>query len=392
MKRMIIIAATLAMANAANAITIEDVIANVKQNNKELKYTTAQIDAQASEIKTNNNLSNPVVEGGYLFGKGPAENKWEVGVSQEFEWPGLYSSRGAANKARVEAMKLGYSVKQLQLLTEAYGVCLDIISLNRQIEYEKNIQSNIDALYEKNMKAFEHGEVSVIDINKLKVERIGLQQKIDDCVLRRDALVKQLEGYNANMPLAGVDSLNEYPAQQLVSLDEYLAEAKESAPEVMQYRVDMAADEKDVKVAKMQGLPKFSLGYKHANEEGNSFNGATVGVSLPIFENRGKKKAAKAKAISSQLAYDNAVLVLTNEVTTNYNKATTLGKQLAGYSEALDGVNNVEILNKALAGGQISLLTYLQEVRYFVEARAVMLEMESEYNQVLVNLNKYKMF
>ena len=392
MKRMIIIAATLAMANAANAITIEDVIANVKQNNKELKYTTAQIDAQASEIKTNNNLSNPVVEGGYLFGKGPAENKWEVGVSQEFEWPGLYSSRGAANKARVEAMKLGYSVKQLQLLTEAYGVCLDIISLNRQIEYEKNIQSNIDALYEKNMKAFEHGEVSVIDINKLKVERIGLQQKIDDCVLRRDALVKQLEGYNANMPLAGVESLNEYPAQQLVSLDEYLAEAKESAPEVMQYRVDMAADEKDVKVAKMQGLPKFSLGYKHANEEGNSFNGATVGVSLPIFENRGKKKAAKAKAISSQLAYDNAVLVLTNEVTTNYNKATTLGKQLAGYSEALDGVNNVEILNKALAGGQISLLTYLQEVRYFVEARAVMLEMESEYNQVLVNLNKYKMF
>lgn len=389
---MIIIAATLAMANAANAITIEDVIANVKQNNKELKYTTAQIDAQASEIKTNNNLSNPVVEGGYLFGKGPAENKWEVGVSQEFEWPGLYSSRGAANKARVEAMKLGYSVKQLQLLTEAYGVCLDIISLNRQIEYEKNIQSNIDALYEKNMKAFEHGEVSVIDINKLKVERIGLQQKIDDCVLRRDALVKQLEGYNANMPLAGVESLNEYPAQQLVSLDEYLAEAKESAPEVMQYRADMAADEKDVKVAKMQGLPKFSLGYKHANEEGNSFNGATVGVSLPIFENRGKKKAAKAKAISSQLAYDNAVLVLTNEVTTNYNKATTLGKQLAGYSEALDGVNNVEILNKALAGGQISLLTYLQEVRYFVEARAVMLEMESEYNQVLVNLNKYKMF
>ncbi len=389
---MIIIAATLAMANAANAITIEDVIANVKQNNKELKYTTAQIDAQASEIKTNNNLSNPVVEGGYLFGKGPAENKWEVGVSQEFEWPGLYSSRGAANKARVEAMKLGYSVKQLQLLTEAYGVCLDIISLNRQIEYEKNIQSNIDALYEKNMKAFEHGEVSVIDINKLKVERIGLQQKIDDCVLRRDALVKQLEGYNANMPLAGVESLNEYPAQQLVSLDEYLAEAKESAPEVMQYRADMAADEKDVKVAKMQGLPKFSLGYKHANEEGNSFNGATVGISLPIFENRGKKKAAKAKAISSQLAYDNAVLVLTNEVTTNYNKATTLGKQLAGYSEALDGVNNVEILNKALAGGQISLLTYLQEVRYFVEARAVMLEMESEYNQVLVNLNKYKMF
>lgn len=389
---MIIIAATLAMANAANAITIEDVIANVKQNNKELKYTTAQIDAQASEIKTNNNLSNPVVEGGYLFGKGPAENKWEVGVSQEFEWLGLYSSRGAANKARVEAMKLGYSVKQLQLLTEAYGVCLDIISLNRQIEYEKNIQSNIDALYEKNMKAFEHGEVSVIDINKLKVERIGLQQKIDDCVLRRDALVKQLEGYNANMPLAGVESLNEYPAQQLVSLDEYLAEAKESAPEVMQYRADMAADEKDVKVAKMQGLPKFSLGYKHANEEGNSFNGATVGVSLPIFENRGKKKAAKAKAISSQLAYDNAVLALTNEVTTNYNKATTLGKQLAGYSEALDGVNNVEILNKALAGGQISLLTYLQEVRYFVEARAVMLEMESEYNQVLVNLNKYKMF
>lgn len=378
--------------NSLFAITIEDVLAQIKQNNTELKYTTAVVQSQSAEINTTNNLSNPVVDGSYLFGNGPVGDKWEVGISQEFDWPGLYSARGAANKARVDALKHTYSVKQMQILNEAYNLCLDIVSYNRKIEFEKEIMKNIDDLYEQNMKAFKYGEVSIIDVNKLKVEKIGLQQKIDDYVSLRSAKVKELEGLNANTSLNDIASLSEYPSQKLYAIDEYLSDAKMFSPDIQMYAAEKDADNLDVKVAQRQGLPKFSVGYKHAKEDGGNFNGATVGMSLPIFENKGKKQAAKAKMIATQFAEENALAETEKEVNSNYQRAVSLAKQLDGYKDALEKVDNVAILDKALAGGQISLLTYLQELRYFVDAKAVMLDMENDYNRALSQLNKYKMF
>lgn len=374
----------------ASAVSFDDILGQIKKNNAELKYATAQMEAQASEIKTTNNLSDPTVDGSYLFGNDASGDKWEVGVSQEFDWPGLYSARGAANDARIEALRRSYSVMQSKLLFEAYNICLDIVACNRAIVFQEKVMADLNKLYDTNMKAFNYGEVSIIDVNKLKIERIALQQKIDNLVSKRDAKVLELEGYNGNLPIAGVETIEEYPENALSTLDSYLAAAKNNSPDIALSQAQLTADMKDAKVAGTQGLPKFNVGYKHAKEEGYNFNGVTFGMSLPVFENRGKKKAAKAKYISSQYAYDNATAMVENEVKTNYNTAKSLLKQLNGYQEALNGVDNVSILNKALTGGQISLLTYLQELRYFVEAKAVMLDVECDYQRALAVLNKYR--
>lgn len=374
----------------APAVTLEEVLEQIKKNNADLKYASAQIEAQTAELKTTNNLSNPTIDGSYLFGNDAAGDKWEVGVSQEFDWPGLYSARGAANKAQIEAIRRSYSVTKQSVLFEAYNLCLDIVSCNRSIAFQKGVMDNLNKLYDTNMKAFSHGEVSIIDVNKLKIERIALQQTLDNLVAKRDAKVIELEGYNSNLPIEGVKTLDFYSDNALLPMSDYLAEAKANSPLIAQSRAELVADEKYTKVASAQGLPKFNLGYKHSKEDGYNFNGVTFGMSLPVFENRGKMKAAKAKYIISQYACDNAEADVENEVRTNYQTAQSLQKQLNGYREALDGVDNVSVLNKALNGGQISLLTYLQELRYFVDAKAVMLEVESDYHRALAVLNKYR--
>ena len=391
MKHQILSIAIALMALAPNieANNIDYVLQQIKLNNTQLKALNAEIEAQTADIKSSNNLSDPTIDGAYLFGVGSIGDKWELGVSQEFDWPGIYSARGKVNKARIEALAQSYAQKQIEILSEARNICLEIICLNRRIKFENNILANLDSLYDKSLKGLEYGEISILDTNKLKIERLGVTQSIAGNKALLQAKIKQLEGLNGNIPLNDVASLSDYPEQQLHSLDEYLSQMKASDPQLRQISSEIEASNKQVSVTRMQNLPKFSLGYRHVNEIGDHFNGVGVGLSIPVFENRGKNKAAKAQAIASQLSFDDVISTRTAEITASHQKAVAVRQQLDGYRDALLKCNNIEILDKALYGGQISLINYLLELRYFIEAQNALIDIEFEYTTLITDLNKY---
>lgn len=391
MKRQILSIAIVLMALAPNieANNIDYVLQQIKLNNTQLKALNAEIEAQTADIKSSNNLSDPTIDGAYLFGVGSIGDKWELGVSQEFDWPGIYSARGKVNKARIEALAQSYAQKQIQIFSEARNICLEIICLNRRIKFENNILANLDSLYDKSLKGLEYGEISILDTNKLKIERLGVTQSIAGNKALLQTKIKQLEGLNGNIPLNDVASLSDYPEQQLHSLDEYLSQMKASDPQLRQISSEIEASNKQISVTRMQNLPKFSLGYRHVNEIGDHFNGVGVGLSIPVFENRGKNKAAKAQAIASQLSFDDVISTRTAEITASHQKAVAVRQQLDGYRDALLKCNNIEILDKALYGGQISLINYLLELRYFIEAQNALIDIEFEYNTLITDLNKY---
>ena len=391
MKRQILSIAIVLMALAPNIVAnnIDYVLQQIKLNNTQLKALNAEIEAQTADIKSSNNLSDPTIDGAYLFGVGSIGDKWELGVSQEFDWPGIYSARGKVNKARIEALAQSYAQKQIQIFSEARNICLEIICLNRRIKFENNILANLDSLYDKSLKGLEYGEISILDTNKLKIERLGVTQSILGNKALLQTKIKQLEGLNGNIPLNDVASLSDYPEQQLHSLDEYLSQMKASDPQLRQISSEIEASNKQISVTRMQNLPKFSLGYRHVNEIGDHFNGVGVGLSIPVFENRGKNKAAKAQAIASQLSFDDVISTRTAEITASHQKAVAVRQQLDGYRDALLKCNNIEILDKALYGGQISLINYLLELRYFIEAQNALIDIEFEYNTLITDLNKY---
>ena len=52
----------------------------------------------------------------------------------------------------------------------------------------------------------------------------------------------------------------------------------------------------------------------------------------------------------------------------------------------MENSDNAALLKKALAGGQINLITYIQETNYFLEARAELLDLEYRYAKALATL------
>ena len=75
-----------------------------------------------------------------------------------------------------------------------------------------------------------------------------------------------------------------------------------------------------------------------------------------------------------------------SEVRTAYESAAAAYRKIAPMREAVENSDNAALLKKALAGGQINLITYIQETNYFLEARAELLDLEYRYAKALATL------
>ena len=389
-KHIAILAAALVL-SSAQAITIDDVLTQVKQNNTQLKAAGARLDADQKSLKSSNNLPDPEVGGAYLFGKGPLDDKWEIGISQQVEWPGVYSARSNAADAFISALQHGYSAEQLEVLNQARSLCIDIVGYNNLIQFNQGVLDNLNRLFDTYNKALAHGEVSIIDVNKLKIERLLIQQKIDEATSLRTAAVEQLKGINGGIDIAGAESINTYAPLPLLSLEQHLTQARSSSPLLAKQNALVTAQSKNATATARQSLPSLSLGYRHVCEMGDHFNGISMGVSLPVFSNRGKKSAARASVFAAEMDASFTQNAIESNIATCHQRATALKNQIGVYDNALTSTDNIAVLNKALNGGEMSLLNYLQELRYFVEAQAVMLSLQNDYNKTLAQLWQYTM-
>jgi hypothetical protein len=61
------------------------------------------------------------------------------------------------------------------------------------------------------------------------------------------------------------------------------------------------------------------------------------------------------------------------------------------YAELLSAYNNETLLAKALEHGEISLIEYLMEIRYFYEASEKYLQAEKEFHTAVATLYKFQL-
>ncbi|MDD2961300.1 MAG: TolC family protein [Muribaculaceae bacterium] len=378
----------LCMANG-----IDDIIHNISSNNLELKASQEETKAQELEIKSTNNLANPEFDFEYLFGQNGLGDKWGFGVSQSFEWPGIYSARSKANKSQITA--LGYLLVQrkLEISLEIKGICIDIININKLISLNKELYNNILEIKKGYDKGFKNGDISILDINKLKLECISISQELKDLDRRRNVLFESLKALNGNIDIDEplLNSLNNYPSYSLLPLQEYLNKIDTFDPQQSYQRSANEIANNQFKVSKMQWFPSISIGYKYSNELGEKFNGITAGISIPIFANRNKVSSAKARMIANEYASKNIIVNKHSDAYSNYSQLQSLKEQIDEYSVVLNDDSNIAVLNKALAGGQISLLNYLTEVQYFINANKQLIELEYQYNKTLSSLDRYSL-
>lgn len=388
-KFYIIIASFFCIALQVNALTIDSILDSISNNNIELKAKIAETKSNIAEIKSGNNLGDTEFEFEYQKGNNINGNKYGFSVSQGFDWPGMYIARSNANKSKINAFEYEFLSRKLEVLSNAKQLCISIINANRKIRIQKDVYNNIKLLSDEYEKGFKHGEISILDINKLKIELLNVKQALDKSVTERNILIEELIAINGGKAISDIENMVSYPEQELKAFDIYENEITIYDPELNYNREMKNTSAKEISMAKMGWFPKFSVGYKFANELGDKFNGISIGMALPLFSNLNKVSMAKASLMSTEYTNHEVMVDKTTLIKTNYARAVYLKSQIYSYSSILSDSSNKLMLKKALDGGQITLLNYLLELRYFLEAQQTLLNLEYEYNSVLTTLNKY---
>lgn len=391
MKHIFIFFSILALAlTNSYAMTFGDILSSIANNNPSLATQKAIGNAEIMSIKSSNNLPDPEI--GFEHKWGYVGTKWGIGITQNFEWPQIYSSRKKAINCTSEAINYQNKVNRLDKLLEIKLILIDIVNVRKQLALIEKVDVQMDSLAAKYERGRQYGEVTKLDINKINVEKVSISREIKSLKNQLIDLEAKLLNENGGKDISEIlNSLNNYPEEAILPEETYIQIIKENDPQLIQYSLWAKSLEQNAQVIDMSKRPGFSIGYKLENELGTYFNGFSIGISIPLFSHKHKSAA--------NLAGQNVIVLQRNEfeieqisaIKAQRNKTLALFQELEQYRPTLENQDNIGLLKKALDGGQINLITYIQEVNFFIDAQKNYLDVEYSYYSELAILNKYNL-
>jgi outer membrane protein TolC len=272
------------------------------------------------------------------------------------------------------------------ILLKAKYLCLDLVLLNQEKALMDIRKQNADELGVLFAKRLEAGDASILEVNKIKMERMNVQTEVAQNNAAHRAALQSLLAMNGNMPLEFTDA--QYP--QVKEINDFNAlrdQVVASDYNLQALAFATKAAEKQVSVNKQNWLPKLSAGFKRSTDSDASMNGFVVGGSIPIFSNRKKVQIAKAQALSAQLMQEDAKLQVENNLMALYNEMQQLKEAMNTYDVPLM-YQTLDLLKEALKEGEISLVEYFVEAETVYKNLQAHMQLENQYQKVMADIYK----
>ena len=391
MRIITICACLLFMVTAQAQNSVEELLLLVEAANPDLRAQNELTTARKLDAKTGNYLSNPSIEYEHLWGKHPGSGLGrELTVSQEFDFPTVYSNRSRIAKLKSEQYDYEKAAFRQEVLLQAKEVCIDLVYLHRKREFLDERLFVARKLSESYALKLAAGNAGVLEINRIELELINIQTEVDLNEVEISAKLAELTTLNGGEEIRF--NIVRYPDDRIVAdFEVLLALCREKCPELKHIESEQKVAGKEVALNKANALPKFELGYKGDYSGGEKFNGVLVGMSIPMFENKNTIKRAKAQARFAEIRHENASLVLRAELQKLYDQAQALNASRQKVSAIMERFGDLTLLNKALEAGQISLIECLNELAPRYQSKETLLLLERDCQLALARLYKFEL-
>ena len=369
--------------------TIDKILIEIEKNNTTLLALKMNIEAQKIGNKTNISLQNPEIGFNYLWGNPSViGNRIDFSVKQTFDFPSAYTYKNQISNLMNEQAELEYlnQLKALQLETRL--ICIDLIYINAlKQEFTKRLahSQNIAKSYKTK---FDIGETNILEFNKAKLNLLNTRAEFESIEIKRNSLLSELSRLNAGQFIEFTDTVFEIPVIP-EDFEQWYVVAENNNQTLAWLKKEIEISQKQVGLNRAMRLPKFQAGYMSERVVGTQFRGVSVGISIPLWENRYKVKYANANALAFESMMSDNKLQYYNNLKTLHTKAVGLQANVNDYRSNLILIDSSELLKKALDKGGISLINYILELSFYYESVNKLLELEMDLNKSVAELNRY---
>ena len=372
--------------------SIDQVLKSIETNNKSLQANTKMTDAQKLEAQTGKFLANPSVEWEQMWGnRNNPGSEYTLTVKQSLDFPTTYSNKNKLANLKANTIGFQSAAYRQQLLLNAKQTCIEIIYLRKQKSLLDERLANAETMFALYKKRFESGDANQLELNKIQLELLNAQNQSRLNKAALTAAEEQLRNLNGGNPIT-FDATDYPTGEELINFDQLQAAFMEADPNLKSLTGDQEIANREVKLSRSLTLPKFDVGYKrNAAKDHVASNGFMVGVSIPLFENKNTVKKAKAQAEFATASLEDNRLNLKTNLQQLYHQAEALQISRADYAKVLEQQRNIELLNKALNAGQLSVIDYFTELTTIYDSHQSYLDVEKEYHSILAQLYQYKL-
>ncbi len=387
MRRIKILLYGLLMCVGMQAQNIDKVLKSIEYNNIELKAMQKDAEAQYAEIRQQNSLEGLSVEYSPFMRSGVSGiSSSELIVSQSFDYPTLYGSRRKLGDMQRKASDLQYSVERRNILLQAELKCLEWIRLNKHKQVLDERLSSANQLLSVFEKRLKHGDVTILEVNKLRIEQMSLRTEQAKNSVAQHEVYQQLVALNANHPLQ-LEDLTYTIIPNSLQEDSLLLTLLERDVALKASLANEAVALQQIKFSKQSWLPQLSLGYRRNTEGSFVSHGIQIGVSLPLYSNKNKLKAAQAIFNGAQMRTQQTRMSVENELSTQLSTLRQLRASMKVYNLPLMQ-QSIQLLQKAVNIGEISVINYYIEVDQLYQKWQEYIDTEHRYQATYAELNK----
>lgn len=379
----------LANFSLAQVNSLDQILAQIEQNNPKLKAYSNLMEAEMLELESSNQLSNPELSAYYLpFGEHGGGDYLEYEISQTIEFPSVYLARNSLIKSRKQKLELVYQQKRKAILFLAKTLGLKLIYCNKRIELEQNRRQNAELLFNQIKEQFEKDQVNILDYNKAQIHWLQQQFQVAQLEKEREALLMELRHLNGDLALQ--TELKDFEeALTLVSFDSLWMQFRSTDPDLQIVEQERQMSKDNYRLAKQKLWPDLTAGYNSQGIAGERYSGLYAGLSIPLWQARKKLKIASVQAIYQDQASEVSLQEKKSHFSAAYYKYRLDLEQFQRYESSLGQINSEDLLLKAYELGQLSFLEYYMDLQFYRDAKDKYLEMQFQLQIAKSELSKH---
>jgi cobalt-zinc-cadmium efflux system outer membrane protein len=363
------------------------ILQDIEANNTTLAALREETNAQMLGNRTGITLPDPEAEFNYLWGNPSLiGNRTDFSVTQSFDFPTAYHHRREIAGMQNRNAELRYKAQRIRLLLEAKQTCIELVYQNALVKEYSVRLDHARQIAESYRLRLEQGDANLLGYNKARLNLAAVDAQLAKAEAERERLLSELKRLNGgNEPISLPDHF--LPSPLPTDFETWYSEAENRNPLLQYVKGEVNIVRAEVKLNRALLLPKFTTGYMSETVVGEQFRGITLGISLPLWENRSRLREAEARIKSSEAQLEDSRLQFYNQLQGLYRKASILRGHALELRQAVADSRNNGLLNKALESGEISLLEYLLELEYYYDAVEQALEVERDYELALAELS-----
>lgn len=369
--------------------SIDLILLEIEKNNTTLAALKQQAEAESIGNKSGIFIPNPEVEFNYLWGTpGIIGTRTDFRVTQSVDFPTAYGIKNRISDLKNEQLLLEYRKEWYSIRLHARQHCYEVVYYNALIDELTKRVDHAWRISQSYQSKFDVGETNILEYNKAQLNLLNADKALEVAEIGRNAQLAELTRLNGGLAV----EVTEKEFQPVVipsGFDQWISQAESQNPMLAWITKEVEISRKQEVLSKAMALPKLQAGYMSESVVGEKYQGISLGVSIPLWENKNQVKYAQARWQAMESVAADHKLQFYNHLKALYDKAAALQKNVLGYRESLRQYANAGFLKTALDKGEISLINYITEFSFYYESISNLLSLERDLNMINAELNQF---